>query len=82
MHISFEFIVKIFMKLSSTLISDFTIYDVPIAVRLERRTVGTTTTINFWCMGMGIINFKEYKVPSQISDGKLPGYQKVVKFIF
>ena len=80
MHISFEFIVKIFMKLSSTLISDFTICDVPIAIRLEQGTVGTTTTINFWCMG--IVNFKDYKVPSQISDGNLPGYQEVVKFLF
>ena len=70
------------MKLSSAVISDVTICDGLIAVRLERRTVGTTTTINFWCMGMGVVNFKEYKVPSQISDGNLPGYQEVVKFIF
>ena len=56
------------MKLSPAVISDVTICDGPIAVRLERRTVGTAT-INFWCMG--IVNFKDYKVPSQISDGNL-----------
>ena len=42
MHISFESRAPIFMKLSSTLIWDLTICDVPIAIRLERRTVGTT----------------------------------------
>ena len=31
---------------------------------------------------MGIVNFKDYKVPRQISDGNLPGYQEVVKFVF